>query len=170
MTAILHTYVGSSAACTKAKNFLRRRNVLSKTTKIKHGHYKFELIVPHSFNEQSARKALSEAFAGEHIEPAVWTPSPSLTPIDDARARELADPRPLREQDRDPKPVIMHERIKEQCDLAHFYAQDGAYHSAARVLTELAAEVRAHAERNTALMEQGAGDPKTRALMDRATK
>lgn len=62
----------------------------------------------------------------------------------------------------------MRARIKEQSDLAHFYAEDGAYHSAARILRELAAEVAAHAERNTELMAQGGGDPKTRALTERA--
>lgn len=61
--------------------------------------------------------------------------------------------------------MLMYERIKEQSDLAHFYAQDGAYHSAARVLTDLAAEVRAHAERNTAAMAEGGGDPKTVRLI-----
>jgi len=66
--------------------------------------------------------------------------------------------------------MIMHERIKEQCDLAHFYAEDGAYHSAARILTALAEEVSAHAQRNTDMMAQGGGDPKTRALMERPTK
>lgn len=152
MTAKLHTYVGSSAVCTKAKNWLRRRNILSSTTKIKHGHYRFEMLVPHTFGEDAARKALADALTGADYEPFVFTPSPSPTPIDDARVRELNDPRPLREQDRDPKPVDMRERIKEQSGLALFYAEDGAYHSAARILTELAAEVQAHAQRNTERM------------------
>lgn len=41
----------------------------------------------------------------------------------------------------------MRERIKEQTSLAQAYADDGAYFSAARVLRELASEVKAHADR-----------------------
>ena len=46
----------------------------------------------------------------------------------------------------------MRTRIKEQSELALFYAQDGAYHSAARVLLELADAVQEHAHHNTAMM------------------
>lgn len=41
--------------------------------------------------------------------------------------------------------VYMPDRIKERSELAHTYAEDGAYASAARVLEELALEVRNHA-------------------------
>ncbi len=44
----------------------------------------------------------------------------------------------------------MRSHIKEQADLALFYAEDGAYHSAARVLSELAVMVRNHAVASTA--------------------
>lgn len=39
----------------------------------------------------------------------------------------------------------MRERIREQTKLAQTYADDGAYHTAARVLETLADEVKAHA-------------------------
>lgn len=39
----------------------------------------------------------------------------------------------------------MRERIREQTGLAQTYADDGAYHTAARVLEQLADEVKAHA-------------------------
>lgn len=45
------------------------------------------------------------------------------------------------------RPVDMRDRIKEQCELAHFYAEDGAYYSAARVLRDLAEEVGQHAQK-----------------------
>lgn len=60
------------------------------------------------------------------------------------------------------------DRIKEQAELASFYSNSGAHHSAARVLTELAEEANAHAKRNTALIAEGKGDPKSVKLMDRA--
>lgn len=41
----------------------------------------------------------------------------------------------------------MRVRVREQSELASVYAEDGAYHSAARVLSDLAAEVKAHADR-----------------------
>lgn len=37
--------------------------------------------------------------------------------------------------------------IKERCDLAHTYAEDGAYRSAARILQECATTVQQHADR-----------------------
>lgn len=37
--------------------------------------------------------------------------------------------------------------IKQRTGLALTYAEDGAYHSAARILSELAASVKDHAER-----------------------
>lgn len=43
--------------------------------------------------------------------------------------------------------IDMRVRIREKCDLATIYADDGAYHSAARVLRELAEEVQRHADR-----------------------
>lgn len=43
--------------------------------------------------------------------------------------------------------VYMPDYIKGRCALAHIYAEDGAYHSATRVLLELADEVKAHAVR-----------------------
>lgn len=46
-----------------------------------------------------------------------------------------------------PGPVDMREHVKEQCDLAHSYACDGAYVSAARVLRNIAREVESHAIR-----------------------
>lgn len=42
--------------------------------------------------------------------------------------------------------VYMPDHLKERCELAKVYAEDGAYHSAARVLQDLADEVKAHAE------------------------
>lgn len=45
------------------------------------------------------------------------------------------------------EPFKMHERIREQCDLAVTYAEDGAYASAARVLRGITAETQAHWER-----------------------
>lgn len=41
----------------------------------------------------------------------------------------------------------MRDHIREKSDLAHTYAEDGAYHSAARILTDLAKEVSEHAHR-----------------------
>lgn len=45
------------------------------------------------------------------------------------------------------KTTTMHEHIKERTGLAHTYAEDGAYSSAARILEELALEVRDHANK-----------------------
>lgn len=91
-------------------------------------------------------------------------PEPVATPIDDARIRELNDPRPLREQDKarnepliDEPRVDMREVIKDQSGLALFYAEDGAYHSAARILQELADRVKAHAQANTERMAKALG-------------
>lgn len=52
----------------------------------------------------------------------------------------------------DTKPQLMHERIKEQCELAVAYAEDGAYMSALRVLGQVKEETAAHVRR---LREQG---------------
>lgn len=41
----------------------------------------------------------------------------------------------------------MRKRLRERAALAQTYADDGAYHSAARVLRELAAEIQDHADR-----------------------
>lgn len=41
----------------------------------------------------------------------------------------------------------MPDQIKHMCELAHTYAEDGAYASAARVLEEIAKAVREHSER-----------------------
>lgn len=51
---------------------------------------------------------------------------------------------------RKPKPkaakaVDMRDVIREKCGLAQTFADDGAYHSASRVLAELAETVKAHA-------------------------
>lgn len=43
-------------------------------------------------------------------------------------------------------PVHMPTYIKEQCDLALTYAEDGGYQSAARVLFNLYGEVKQHAD------------------------
>lgn len=42
--------------------------------------------------------------------------------------------------------MLMYEKIKERCDLAVIYAQDGAYASAARVLRDIAMETDHHAK------------------------
>lgn len=42
-------------------------------------------------------------------------------------------------------PLDMRKHIKERTELALIYAEDGAYHSAARVLADLHTEVRRHA-------------------------
>ena len=39
----------------------------------------------------------------------------------------------------------MRDHIREKSDLAHTYAEDGAYHSAARILTQLASDIAEHA-------------------------
>lgn len=44
------------------------------------------------------------------------------------------------------KAIYMPDYIKEQCDLAHIYAEDGAYQAAARILRKVATVVTAHAE------------------------
>ena len=48
----------------------------------------------------------------------------------------------------------MRQRIREQCDLAQTYAEDGAYHTASRILSELAAAVTVHAERLDAQLKK----------------
>lgn len=48
----------------------------------------------------------------------------------------------------------MREVIREKTGLAQIYADDGAYHSAARVLNDLAVEVKAHAEHATREIEK----------------
>lgn len=40
---------------------------------------------------------------------------------------------------------LMYEHIREQCELAITYAEDGAYASAARVLSDIAKETLMHA-------------------------
>lgn len=44
-----------------------------------------------------------------------------------------------------PTTTDMRAYLKEQADLAYTYACDGAYHSAAKILTELALAIKAHA-------------------------
>lgn len=39
----------------------------------------------------------------------------------------------------------MRDHIRERSKLAHTYAEDGAYHSAARILTQLAVDIAEHA-------------------------
>lgn len=48
--------------------------------------------------------------------------------------------------------IDMRSHIKEQSDLALFYAEDGAYHEAARVLLELAVSVKDHAAALAAIL------------------
>lgn len=91
MTSTLHTYVGQKAACQKANRYLRNRNVLSKTETIKHGHYRFVMLVPHTLDEPKARMMLADAFHGVFYEPPVWTPD-ALAQTE-ARAAELLDDR-----------------------------------------------------------------------------
>lgn len=45
------------------------------------------------------------------------------------------------------RPQLMHERIKEQCELAVIYAEDGAYVSALRILTQIKEETAQHVRR-----------------------
>jgi len=52
------------------------------------------------------------------------------------------------------KRVDMRDRIREQTGLAQTFADDGAYHSAARVLGDLATEIKAHADRVTAELNE----------------
>lgn len=51
-----------------------------------------------------------------------------------------------------PTPKPMHVIIRERCDLAVTYAEDGAYLSAARVLRQCAADAEALGQRNAADM------------------
>ena len=44
-----------------------------------------------------------------------------------------------------PRAVNMREHIRLKCELAQAYAEDGAYHSAARILQELGRDTLAHA-------------------------
>lgn len=46
------------------------------------------------------------------------------------------------------KTVFMPDHIQERCELAHTYACDGAYGTAAKILSELTKTVQAHADRN----------------------
>ncbi|KQZ87222.1 hypothetical protein ASD64_07225 [Mesorhizobium sp. Root157] len=41
--------------------------------------------------------------------------------------------------------MSIHDKIRDQVGLAKFYAKDGAFHTAAKILHELADEVEAHA-------------------------
>lgn len=52
----------------------------------------------------------------------------------------------------------MREHIQHRCDLALTYAEDGAYISAARILRELAAEVKEHADEVCADIIEKVGD------------
>lgn len=52
----------------------------------------------------------------------------------------------------------IHQRISEQADLAKVYLEDGAPHSAARVLQELAAEVSQHAHDSDAIIRALLGE------------
>ncbi|MBN9066726.1 MAG: hypothetical protein J0H60_09735 [Rhizobiales bacterium] len=47
----------------------------------------------------------------------------------------------------------IHRHIREQIGLAGFYAEDGAFHSAARVLRDLADQVEDHAKKCDAFIE-----------------
>lgn len=46
------------------------------------------------------------------------------------------------------KLFFMPDYIQAQCELAHIYARDGAYGTAANILFELTKTVQAHADRN----------------------
>lgn len=51
------------------------------------------------------------------------------------------------------KSVFMPDYIQERCELAHTYACDGAYGTAARILRELTENVQAHADCNAAALD-----------------
>lgn len=53
----------------------------------------------------------------------------------------------------------MRKHIAEQATLAVFLAEDGAYHSAARILRALAAQVQKHADRVHGDLEEAVSDP-----------
>lgn len=71
----------------------------------------------------------------------------ALTLCKESRPDTPTDNRPFRGHNRETFDMDMREHIKEQSSLAHTYAEDGAYRSAARVLEKLAKEVSAHADR-----------------------
>lgn len=48
----------------------------------------------------------------------------------------------------------IHLRMKEQTDLAAIYAEDGAFHTAAKILKQLAAEVKKHAAASDKMMKE----------------
>lgn len=71
-------------------------------------------------------------------------PNPSIflaPPVSAAKVKTHADWGGWRFDDMD-----MRDRISEQSELAHMYAEDGAYQSAARILSRLAEEVQLHAD------------------------
>lgn len=153
MASTLHTYLDRKADARKMATFLRRRNVLSSVNSKRKGHVQFTMIVPHTIDEKGARRLLREAIAhaGQPMtEPAVWTQD-----AERSQAHMTIDPpeEPIgvrRDGDKpvpQPAPFDMRTRIRERCELAITYAEDGAYHSAARVLQSIADETAEHAKR-----------------------
>lgn len=139
----LHTYIGNKQHAYRALRWLRDRSVLSEVEKIKHGHYRFVMHVPTKWTERDARANLATALRDVDYEPFVWTetaPAPIEAQLD-ALCPATASPPPAN------APVVdMRAHIRERCELAQTYADDGAYASAARVLREIAAETQAHAD------------------------
>ncbi|MER8786284.1 hypothetical protein NKH71_00200 [Mesorhizobium sp. M0983] len=56
----------------------------------------------------------------------------------------------------------IHEKLDERCGLAKTYAEDGAFHSAARVLKDLAATVEQHAIACDRMLLEATVDPEVR--------
>lgn len=52
------------------------------------------------------------------------------------------------------KTVFMPDHIQERCELAHTYACDGAYGTAAKILFDLTKTVQAHADRNRLALDR----------------
>lgn len=68
----------------------------------------------------------------------------------------------------------IHRKMKDQTGMARFYAEDGAYHTAAKVLRDLADDLEVHAAWAdsvvTGLMVKEAGEPVEDELLDPARK
>jgi len=60
------------------------------------------------------------------------------------RRHSFTGAHPSNKADAAPRVPTIHDRIKEQTELAKTYAEDGAFLSAARVLRQLAADLEAH--------------------------
>jgi hypothetical protein len=55
--------------------------------------------------------------------------------------------------------MTIHELMEDRIGLATIYAEDGAFHSAARVLRELASSIEQHASACDAALRELTGDP-----------